>query len=209
MAEVRTIILHNKRHPELVNDEHQFSGTVELQDEKGSSLTRDSFVGLQFQRMMVRVSRELRKHPDASVVIHRTDRTGLRPIQLGDETRVLLRDDPVQAIRLMNVQPNQQVRGDEVGVGQPVLRAAYDTLAAAFGERVYLRMRQGNVEDPLSGRWKSLAYGPKIGWRIRGDNNKSESWLPIHLEGADMPDVVQGTMDPAVVRQAELAVQIG
>lgn len=189
MAEVRTIILHNRRHAELVNDEHPFSGTVELQDDQGTSLKRDSFVGLRFHQMMVRVSRALREHPEAAVVIRRTDRKGLQPVQLGEETRVMLRDDPVQAIRLMNVQPGQQVRGDEPGVGQPTLRAAYDTLAAAFGERVYLRMRQGTVEDPLTGKWRQLAYGPKVGWRIRGENNKSGTWVPIRLEGADLPDI--------------------
>jgi hypothetical protein len=190
VAEVRTIILHNKRHPELVDDEHLFSGTLELQDPEGKSLKRDSFVGLQFRQMMVRVSRVLREHTSAAVVIRRTDRKGLRPIQLGEETRVLLRDDPVQAIRLMDVQPGQPVRSSEpASFGGGMLRAAYDSLAAAFGERVYLRMRNGNVEDPITGRWRQLAYGPKIGWRVRGENNKSGSWLPIRLEGADLPDI--------------------
>ena len=189
MAEVRTIILHYKRHPHLVEDKHPFSGTLELQDCEGNSLSRDSFVGIFFRQMMTDVSRKLREHPDAAVVLRRTDREGLHPIQLGEETRVLLRDDPVRAIRKMDVQPGQSVVGDELPMGKGTLRAAYDTLAAAFGERVYLRMRQGMIEDPVTGTWKSLAYGPKIGWRIRGDDNKSGSWLPIRLEGVDLPEI--------------------
>jgi hypothetical protein len=189
VPEVRTILLQHKRNPELVNDEHLYSGTLEAQDATGYSVESEGFIQMPFHKMMVMVSRQLRKYPEAMVVMHRTDREGLHPIQLGEETRVLLRDDPVKAIRRMNVQPGQPVRGDEDAVGQPTLRAAYDTLAAAFGERVYLRMRQGSIEDPITGTWKSLAYGPKIGWRIRGDNNKSRTWLPIRLEGVELPDI--------------------
>jgi hypothetical protein len=178
------IILHHKRHPELVNDEHLWSGTLELQDQDGKRVRADSFVGMTYRKMLVMLSRMLRENPESKVVFRRTDRKGLQPILLGEDIRVLLRDDPVQALRYMDLQPGSPVQGDERNVTpEPVLRAGLDTLADAFGERVYLKMQHGQVQDPLTGTWSQLAYGPKIGWRIRGESNKSESWLPIQLEG--------------------------
>lgn len=183
-----TIILHHKRHPELVNDQHLWSGMLELQGTEGQRVTAVTFVDLLYRKVLGMVSSMLQEYPDDPVVFLRTDRSGLQPIQLGEATRVLLRDDPVQAIRSMDVQGAPSVQGDEQPVvlpPGPVLRAGFDTLADAFGERVFLRMQKGRIEDPLTGQWRQLAFGPKIGWRIRGKNNDSASWMPIQLE--DVP----------------------
>jgi hypothetical protein len=186
------IILHHKRHPELVNDVHLWSGTIELQGEDAKRLKAESFVGLQYRKVLAKVSNWLREAPDAGVVFRRTDRPGLQPILLGEDIRTLLRDDPVRAMRCMDMQAGDVVRGDEAPVvphPEPALRAGFDTMADAFSERVFMRMRNGMIEDPLTGRWLQLAFGPKIGWRIRAENNNSASWLPIRLEDVRLPEV--------------------
>ncbi len=176
--DVRTILLSYRRHPELVDDEHLFSGSLELYTPSGSRLELLPFEQLSFNKMLSRVSEHLRQNPDAQVVLTRLEQTALRPIQLGEETRVLLRDDPVTAIRTMNVQAGQAPPTDQ---HRPVLRSAYDTLAEAFGLHLYVRMHTGYIEDPLTGKTASLAFGHKSGWRIRGEGDSWTNWLPISL----------------------------
>jgi hypothetical protein len=194
MTEV--LVLHHARRAELVNDEHLFHGRLELQDARGSITQNSPFVGLKFSRMMTLVSRELRLHPDAAVVLQRFDRPGLVPVQLGERARVLLRDDPVAAIRAMDVrdQPAEKV----TPLQAPVLRSCHDTLADAFGERVYLRVQAGYVEDPVTGTFASFACGTKSGWRIRGKSSSYQEWLPIQLEG------VEGELPPDLFESADL-----
>lgn len=197
MAEVRTIILHHKRNPELINDEHLFSGSIDLQDADGvAAMEGFDFVSLPFRKMMVHTSRYLRDHPNAAVVLRRFDRKGLQPIQLGEEMRVMLRDDPVMAIRHMDVKLGSDVKSSPAA---PVLRSDYDTLADAFGERVFVRLKNGAAEDPVTGKWRQLACGPKCGWRIRGEQDSYQSWLPIRLEGADIPEVSKDATEEEVV----------
>lgn len=200
MSEVRTIILHHKRSPELVNDVHLYSGSIDLQDAEGKSVLEGmDFIAMPFRKMLVHVSRYLRQHEDAAVIFRRLDRKGLRPLQLSEELRLLLRDDPVRAIRHMDVQLDEPVKPD-AHAPAGLIRSNYDTLADAFSERVYARMKNGAVEDPVTGHWKQLAYGPKCGWRIRGEKNSYESWVPVRLEGVEIPDVREGA-SPDEVRE--------
>lgn len=203
MSEVRTIILCHKRNPELVDDRHLYTGYIDLQDSSGSpALSRFDFVSLPFHKVMTRISQHLREYPDAAVVLHRLEREGLQPIQLSEDLRLLLRDDPVRAIWLMDEHSGREVRPD-VRASLNLIRSDYDTLADAFGERVYIRMRHGAAEDPVTGRWKTLAYGPKCGWRIRGEKDSYGSWLPIQLEGIDIPVV----KEDANMEEVQLAME--
>jgi len=186
-----TIILKYKRKPELVNDEHQFSGTLVVVGPAGDNWATEDFVSLPFHRMMTRVSSNLRSHPNAAVVLQRSDRSGLSPMALGEEMRELLRDDPVAAIRSMDIRVGQVAPS----VPEPVLRSSHDTLADAFGERVYIRMRNGYAEDPTTGKMAQLATGPKCGWRIQGEGNSYEKWLPIQLEGVEGDLDIENAVD--------------
>lgn len=177
-----TIVLQHRRNPELVDDQHHFSGSVALLSPRGEVWDDDNFVALPFHQMMTMVARRLREFPDADVVLQRTDRRGLSPLKLGEDVRVMLRDDPAGAVRAMSVSTGQHV---EVQV-PPTLRSSHDTLADAFGERLYLQMRRGYVADPLTGSYQQLSYGEKSGWRIRGPGNSYEQWLPIRLEGVEV-----------------------
>ena len=179
------ILLSYKRAHELVNDEHLMSGSIELFNENEKLEDQYVFGEVSFARMMSAVSERLRQHREAKVVIHRLENSALHPIILGDEMRALLRDDPVAAIRTMHVK-----RGQRAMEAQPVLRSGFDTLSDAFGERIYLRLQSGMAEDPLTGKMLTLAYGEKSGWRIRGDKDDWQSWLPIEMPGA--PNTMDG-----------------
>jgi len=198
VAEV--LVLHHARKPELVNDEHLYYGRLELQNGEGALLQSDPFLGMPFHRMMTLVARELIRHPEAQVVMQRFDSPGLVPVQLGEQLRVLLRDDPAGAIRSMDIR-GQFAPGPVVPIQGPVLRSGVDTLADAFGERVYLRMQGGCAEDPLTGYFTSLAYGPAHGWFVRGKSNSYQEWLPIRLEGAEI-----GVDDSAIATDPQAAV---
>lgn len=199
-----TLTMRYKRGHELVGNVHLFSGTIEWSCDVPKSPTQSkSFIGLKFSQMMSRLSEKLREHPDARVVLQRTDNKGLRPIQLGEDIRVLLRDDPVAAIRSMSPQVGQPVTQSGSDFSQRVsldmpkqrVRSGHDTLADAFGEEVYLEMKTGTIQDPETGHWASLGFEVKTGgFMIRKEgSNKSSEWLRIELvEGPagpmDSPD---------------------
>lgn len=199
MAEV--IVLHYARRPELVNDEHLFHGRLERQDGAGTVLNTHHFLGLPFHQMMTLVSRWLRDTPEVKVALQRFDQPGMVPVQLVEQLRELLRDDPVAAIRAMD--PRGHTSPPRMPVQGPVIRSGVDTLAEAFGERVYLRMQSGCVEDPLTGAFLSLAYGPKSGWRIRGEGNSYLKWLPIQVEnlGGSVDDTFLETNPQAAAQK--------
>jgi hypothetical protein len=139
--------------------------------------TKQDFLGLKFHQMMTAASRLLRKHEDAVMYLERTEREGLRPIRLEEDMRVLLRDDPVSAIDAMTVRTGSKVTPRLDPQASP-----YDFEASVFSDVVYLRMKSGSVENPLTGRWSTLAAFVKTGeWAIRGEDNRSASWLRIKL----------------------------
>ena len=72
MPETR-ILMEYKRHAELVDGKHPYTGRISVHTNHEES-TPYEFVGLQFHEMMTEASRRLRKHPDAPVIMHRTER---------------------------------------------------------------------------------------------------------------------------------------
>ena len=202
-----TITMRYRRGHALVDNIHLFTGTIQVtSDNPMDPETDNPFVGLKFSQMMSRLARVLRDLPDARVVLQRTDNPGLRAVQLGEETRVLLRDDPAAAIRAMTPQVGQPVQPEESDFTQRFmvgrtrcLRSGHETLADAFGEELYLTMKSGLIQDPESGHWLSLGFHMKSGsFSIRKDgSNKSSEWLPIELVGGpqggfDSPEFATG-----------------
>lgn len=124
-----------------------------------------------FAAMMTDAHRWLIARSNAGLLIQRTDRDGLLPVQLGDKELELLRTDPVAYIaahtishRTVDLSHGKRSRLAEqeryVVPKSAGLRAGHDTLAAAFGERVYVRLRAvedgHQLEHPLTGRWVPL-----------------------------------------------------
>lgn len=128
-----------------------------------------AFAGWSYARMMTEAHNELCKRPQAGLFITRTERAGLLPVQLEPQLLDLLRTDPARFIQANSLAPRTyDMRGDrtsKLAAGERYdipksvgLRACVDTLADAFGEHVYLRVRRGlSVEHPATGRWVSVS----------------------------------------------------
>lgn len=117
-----------------------------------------------YQTMLTRLVRVLTAENVSTqtvveVVLQRTDREGLLPYRLDDATVHLLRTDPVAAMAAMNAfsrSPSQAVRRvQETRTPQvpPPVRAGHDTLADVFGDVLYFKVRQHELECPGCGYW--------------------------------------------------------
>ena len=143
--------------------------------------------------MFTRFAREVRNHPAACAAIMRTDRPGLLPYVLDAETTRLLREDPVVVIQSMNY-PAQPVGKpppeDTTPLEVSPIRTGHDTLAEAFGEKVYLRVRGGAVECPGCGYWGVLqgtSFRCEKKCRLSGEDylflfEVSKCWASVDVE---------------------------
>ena len=181
-TKVTRIALAYGRHQELVDGVHLFSGSITLYEGEELIVAR-TFKDYKFHNMITDVSRYLREsEPGAAVTLLRNERAGARPLLLDEELRRLIRDDPVRAIRAMTVEVGSAVASS--GRPEP---SVYNAVAELFGERVYIRMKNGTFEDPNTGTWRTIAYAPKRfaavsgGWFIRGERDSVASWLPVRL----------------------------
>lgn len=108
----------------------------------------------------------LRTFPEANAVIERTDRPGLVPYVFDESMVKLMREDPVTAIRSLQV-PEQTVnmkaakpQGEATFIQPTYIKAGYDTFAESFGYEVYLSARGGtDAECPCCGRWSRVGQG--------------------------------------------------
>jgi len=183
MSTVESVVLCYRRNPQLVGGRHLFSFSLTEQTGRGVRGFALSMLHVEYRGMMLEVSRALRRHPAARVVMQRIDRENLKPVQLGEDIRTLLRDDPVAALRALD--PLLACPTEPAATS--LIRSGEDTLADAFGEILYLSVREGQVEDPCSGEYRGFAYGPEKGWLIRGSEDKADAWLPVFLGAHDPP----------------------
>ncbi len=133
---------------------HVYQGTV---NEK-------PFEDKTFAEVMMLVRQELTTSaPNAGVSVRRTEREGLLPVQLSPDEVKQLRENPEQYIAARSPAPvvlktpisvTAKAKARLVPAG--TLRTGHDTLADAFGERIYLRARTGRFEHPVDGRWYSF-----------------------------------------------------
>lgn len=133
-----------------------FSAEILLQEEGSEDRVLLPEVQGTFAFMMSRYAEALQQHDGAVAVMQRTDVAGSRPLVLESAVVDLLRTDPAAAIRAMSPAPRTVVVRDTVAPVDAVnvrLRVGHDTLADSFGDFVYLRLREGLVESPVTGRW--------------------------------------------------------
>lgn len=125
-----------------------------------------AFDGLSFAEMMTRAHYALVAKPQAGLLLQRVDRDGLLPVQFDTESLELLRTDAQKYIDMHTIDAPVRVVVNEPRVSTATapasssLRVGHDTLAAAFGDRVYLRSKNSMlgtcVEHPATGRWVDL-----------------------------------------------------
>lgn len=167
------ITLRYKRLQEKVNGEYPYQGTFEIAEAK------EPFDSASFKQLVVRMHEILTQFPDIDrIIFQRDDRPGIVPFELGPQTIRELRTDPLTAYRSMSFNPEPSVSVTGLSVGN------------TFSRHVYVCVRDGKVEDPITGTWRTLAYGTKQGWKIRGVGNNSAAWLPLVALVDDAPDGV-------------------
>lgn len=128
------------------------------------------FEGKTFAAMMTIVHARLIEQPDSGLLVQRTERPGLMPVRVDPDKVELLRTDPAKYIQMHTMAPvtidlsggkkgkRGLARGEQTTIPKSSgIRAGYDTIAEAFGEVVYARMRNNNVESPDTGRWVPLS----------------------------------------------------
>lgn len=121
------------------------------------------FEKMGFNKMMSNASRSLNAHEIDRLLVERTDRGGLKPFVMDNPTVELLRSDPVAAIHAMNVPPiHIDMRKGRPAAPAPVFTAGVDTLAEGFGDEVYARVRNKEVECPGCGMWSPFTEGGKL-----------------------------------------------
>lgn len=59
---------------------------------------------------------------------------------------------------------------------EPYIRFGHDTLADAFGDKVYIRRKSENIESPFTGRWVTPE---KAELSVEAHNDK---WVSVEME---------------------------
>lgn len=118
------------------------------------------FDSVDFPTMLRAYARLLKGNEEAVAIWQRTDRPGLLPYTLDPQVSALLVTDIEAAIASMSpdVQsPSYKLQNIQAAREVPAgLRAGFDTLADAFGDKLYVRLRDnGELECPCCGMWGS------------------------------------------------------
>ena len=173
---MKKLVLSYKRLREELEGEYPFIGNISVYDEE-TEVSKRSFIRCLFKDVVRHLHYALTEHPDVErILFHRMERPDILPLELSNELVTLLRIDPLSAFRAMNYSHSKPS-----DAAARVLSQASTKLAEELGELIYLNMANGYVLDPLTGGWKSLAYGPKCGWKINAGDNRSSGWLKIDL----------------------------
>lgn len=140
-----------------------YSGTVVLDVDDGidlptSAVARIRFTGYTFPRMMSHLARCIRDYDECQVTLSRIEVPDSTYV-LDEGTVELMRTDPAAAISSMTQEDRVVYIRDPAPVSAPgrrLLRTGHDTLAASFGDQVYVAVRKGTVECPFCGRWAGM-----------------------------------------------------
>lgn len=153
---------------------HLYEGSIQLDD--GQCWI---FSDASYESMLRQLSDVMNEYDTESVVFKRTDKEGLNLVELDAFTTKLIRNNPVQAAKQMSPAPRvvhikSKVKvGDELHVEAVVqetasvdsikvtLNSGHDVLADAFGDLIYMRLKDNIIEFPFDGRWKEFTtYRP-------------------------------------------------
>jgi len=139
-------------------DGEKFTGATYLFDFDAEEMKElGTFSDLNFEQLLRSLSSRLREYPDATAALMREE-AGRFGYMKYEETMVkLLREDLDRAISILCPPRRVVMIGDKVetsATSRVHVRAGYDTLADAFGDVIYCKMRRGGgVECPCCGRW--------------------------------------------------------
>ncbi len=153
---------------------HTFDGYFDftVDDEaRESENCRDTFQDVPFRLIMNTLIKEVRDDPDAKVLFMRLEQQPIPiAVELDPHLVDLIHKDPVMFLRHMDpfeggsqrVQIGRMnLRKDSVkNVAPQPIPAGYDTLADAFGDFVYVRLKGSKTESVWDGRWYEWHHLP-------------------------------------------------
>lgn len=188
------ITLEYKRLREEVDGEYPYTGAFKI-----PGMGDIAFISWHFKKVIGKLSDLLNIYQDVNeVTLQRVDRAGILPMGFGPAMIKMLREDPLTAYRTLTFEQQQYRSADA---------AQQNLTSRSFGPVVYLRMKQGKVECPLTGQYRTLAYGDRYGWKIRGEGNAHEKWVPL-VDLVDVsPEGTQGVQRLAFAIWARVSVQ--
>ncbi len=166
----RILLSYRRRHE--LNAEHKHVHDGELSVMYGGNHELTVLEGLSYEQLMVDASRAAAAHPELDVFIQRLELKPPVAVQLPQDMAKLLREDPIRYIRGTRFDVPTAVVEPQRSANVPIvprpLRAGVDTLADAFGEEVYVRVRlpgEGTFEAecPECGRWAGFAMQAATG----------------------------------------------
>lgn len=133
-----------------------------LSNEGGLITEEGEFVSIEYRKMIAQLHDVLKNWADeepVDVILQRTDREGLLPYKLDAATVHLIRTDPVAAVAALSV-PDRSPSGaakraviNNVPIVVPPILVGDDVLATAFGDRVYFKVKEHELECPGCGFW--------------------------------------------------------
>jgi hypothetical protein len=168
--QVRDIMLAMRRAEKLDEEGmHKFTGYLDVVCEDKADNIRTDFPGaVTYRQAVTLLATAAQRHLGARLFLLRLDQ---RPqqvaLQLDGALSKMVREDPVAFMRLMDptmgrpqkLDISMSVRKEHsAAIKSNPLPAGYDTLAEAFGDEVYCRMKRGGAtECPFCGRWGAWA----------------------------------------------------
>lgn len=139
--------------------------TGRITSKENGLLTEESdFAHVEYRSMMKELAGVLthwspEEHPELKVLVQRTDRAGLVPYTLDQQTVDLMRTDPVAGIEALSFTQASPTVIEETTKRahnpppMPTLKVANATLCDAFGETVAFKVRGHELECPGCGFW--------------------------------------------------------
>lgn len=167
------LTVHYRRLPKKTGVEYGYSGRISVRgDEAGDNIP---FIGWSYKEIVYKLSELSNAWSVTKILLQRTERDDIAPSEIGERLRELIKLNPEQALHALTYEPAPLP--EESRKKLEVIEGTVE----GFGETVYLRMSNGSIEDPETGSWLSLAYGPKSGWKIRREDNDSSRWISIAI----------------------------
>lgn len=199
----KKIVLYYKRLREEVQGEYPFQGRLTVVDAEDKETSSISFISCIFKDLIKKMHKELVVDEEIDLIwLQRTERDDLVPMELDSQSVDLLRKDPLTAYRNLMQEP----QGNNYHTAYArIMGAKRKHEAEVFGENIYLDIARGHILNPFTGDWSTLAYGPAHGWKVREENNKPDSWLPIAMID-DAPKGTPFSMRLAFARWAVVSV---
>lgn len=190
---VRDLIVEYRRLDKEVDGEYPYTGRFIVDDHAPID-----FIGWPFRKMVGQMSELVQEYDHLTgVSLRRVDRPGILPMGLGPVMVGLLRTDPLSALRHLMYDGGNAQRGPQ---------DLHGLAANRFGPLVYLRVRAGEIECPLTGDRRTLAHGEKHGWKIRGLGTDHTKWLKLTSMIDDSPEGTEGLSRLGFVHWATVSV---